>query len=116
MYIQYMYTLSLISITITLDVEDSRAFASFGTNEDGYIGDLDLNLTEDDNCDDSTDTSSCQNVYYVCVKAENGAGQLSEVVCSSPIKVVDQDQKGKFKNQTVTVKHYLCIKLCFISC
>ena len=84
-------------------MEDTRAFTLVGTNEDGYIGDLDLNRTTDDDCDNSTDTSSCQNIYYVCVKAENGAGQISEVVCSSPIKVVDQDQKGKFNNQTLTL-------------
>ncbi|XP_022100316.1 uncharacterized protein LOC110984425 [Acanthaster planci] len=45
-------------------------------------------------CSDEAFTEGCRPVYYVCVKSENGAGAFSDVICSSPIRVVDKDQAG----------------------
>ena len=40
-------------------------------------------------------------VYYVSMKAENGAGQESNVITSTPI-VVDEDKPGKVSIDTMS--------------
>ncbi|XP_078695732.1 uncharacterized protein LOC144924477 [Branchiostoma floridae x Branchiostoma belcheri] len=64
------------------DVSDYR---NVGTGSDGYIGNLNLQLTN------KTTNSP---VYYLTVKAENAAGSFSTDISSSPIKVVRADQVG----------------------
>ena len=49
-----------------------------------------MSLTDDAEC-----LENCLPVYYVCVKAENGAGELSDDICSSPILIVPADKTGK---------------------
>ncbi|KAI8516764.1 hypothetical protein Bbelb_053450 [Branchiostoma belcheri] len=64
------------------DVSDYR---NLGPGSDGYIGNLNLQLTN------KTTNSP---VYYLTVKAENAAGSFSTDISSSPIKVVRADQVG----------------------
>ncbi|KAI8516746.1 hypothetical protein Bbelb_053270, partial [Branchiostoma belcheri] len=64
------------------DVSD---YQSVGPETDGYVGNLNLQLTN------KTTNSP---VYYLTVKAENGAGGFSRNITSSPIKVVRADQVG----------------------
>ncbi|XP_077992165.1 uncharacterized protein LOC144446291 [Glandiceps talaboti] len=65
-----------------VDVSDYR---SMGINRDGYIDGLELELY---------DETTNQPIYYVSVKAENGAGELSAPKISSPIKVLQGDIAG----------------------
>ncbi|XP_078697384.1 uncharacterized protein LOC144925295 [Branchiostoma floridae x Branchiostoma belcheri] len=64
------------------DVSD---YQSVGPETDGYVGNLNLQLTN------KTTNSP---VYYLTIKAENGAGGFSRNITSSPIKVVRADQVG----------------------
>ncbi|KAI8486030.1 hypothetical protein Bbelb_361300, partial [Branchiostoma belcheri] len=64
------------------DVSD---YQSVGPETDGYVGNLNLQLTN------KTMNSP---VYYLTIKAENGAGGFSRNITSSPIKVVRADQVG----------------------
>ncbi|KAI8510725.1 hypothetical protein Bbelb_116410, partial [Branchiostoma belcheri] len=64
---------------------DISDLTSMGPAIDGYIGGIDLPLTDLD-----TNTP----VYYVTVLAENGAGLLSQNLTSRPIKVVPGDRPG----------------------
>ncbi|VDI79784.1 Hypothetical predicted protein [Mytilus galloprovincialis] len=57
----------------------------FGKEKDIYIPDSTLQLT---------DLTTYTPVYYVSVKAENGAGQESNPVTSTPIVVVDEDKRA----------------------
>ena len=72
------------------DTSDVKEFRSLGPDRGGYISRLNLSLTNDEEC-----KQDCLPVYYVCVKAENDAGEFSDDVCSSPIKIVRADKRGK---------------------
>lgn len=65
---------------------DILSWKTYGTESDIYITDLTLQLTN---------INTKQPVYYLSVKAENGAGQQSPPVTSTPIIVVDEDKPGK---------------------
>jgi len=58
---------------------------SVGSEKDLYITDLSLEIT---------DTETKLPVYYVMIKATNGAGIPSLPVVSTPILVVDEDKPG----------------------
>ncbi|KAL5014713.1 hypothetical protein ScPMuIL_008983 [Solemya velum] len=66
---------------------DILAWTDVGDEANMYIADLDLKLT-----DQGTDPMGP--VYYVSVKAENGAGLFSEPMTSTPIVVVKKDKAG----------------------
>ncbi|XP_072033446.1 LOW QUALITY PROTEIN: uncharacterized protein [Amphiura filiformis] len=87
----YAYWVAVIS---DLDQKDTATYQAMGRDHDGYIWDLNLNLTNGRTCNNSIFTPNCRPVYYVCAKAENGAGAYSTVVCSSPIRVVEEDKIG----------------------
>ncbi|XP_038062441.1 uncharacterized protein LOC119732930 [Patiria miniata] len=74
--------------------EDIQPFSSLGPKSNGILSDLNLQLTDPSTCSDEAFTVGCQPVYYVCVKSQNGAGAFSDVICSSPIRVVEEDQTG----------------------
>ncbi|XP_070573688.1 uncharacterized protein [Ptychodera flava] len=65
-----------------LEISDYR---SMGVKKDGYIDGLELQLYDD---------ASQQPIYYVTVKAQNGAGDFSTPKISSPIKVLQGDMAG----------------------
>ncbi|XP_078578634.1 uncharacterized protein LOC144863382 [Branchiostoma floridae x Branchiostoma japonicum] len=75
------------------DMSDLRRM---GPAIDGYIGGIDLQLTDLD-----TNTP----VYYVTVRAENGAGLLSQNLTSRPIKVVPGDRPGVVFDGPLTVSN-----------
>ncbi|KAI8485273.1 hypothetical protein Bbelb_370200 [Branchiostoma belcheri] len=64
---------------------DVMPFENMGPDESAYINNLQLQLY---------DETTGSPVYYVTVKAQNGAGAFSTVVVSSPIKVVPGDKTG----------------------
>ncbi|XP_070574642.1 uncharacterized protein [Ptychodera flava] len=64
---------------------DVLDFTNFGPSSGGYIGDITLDLY-----DESNDGP----VYYVTVKAQNGAGTFSDPKTSSPLKLVSGDKIG----------------------
>ncbi|XP_078585863.1 uncharacterized protein LOC144867674 [Branchiostoma floridae x Branchiostoma japonicum] len=64
---------------------DVMSFKDMGPDRSAYINNLNLQLY---------DEVTGSPVYYVAVKAQNGAGQFSIVVVSSPIKVVPGDKVG----------------------
>ncbi|XP_070573951.1 uncharacterized protein [Ptychodera flava] len=64
---------------------DVLDFTNFGPSSGGYIGDITLDLY-----DESNDGP----VYYVTVKAQNGAGTFSDTMTSSPLKLVSGDKIG----------------------
>ncbi|XP_078664148.1 uncharacterized protein LOC144907219 [Branchiostoma floridae x Branchiostoma belcheri] len=66
-------------------------YTNLGMERSGYIHPLTLPLTDERTCG-SSDT--CSPVYYLSVKARNGAGSFSQPVISSPIRVVDRDKSG----------------------
>ena len=72
---------------------DILGWTQHGTETDVYITGLSLPLT---------DIKTKSPVYYVSMKAENGAGQESSVITSSPIVVVDEDKAGKTLIDTVS--------------
>ncbi|XP_022103294.1 uncharacterized protein LOC110986022 [Acanthaster planci] len=74
--------------------EDVHPFTSLGSKSSGVLSNLNLQLTDPSTCSEEGFIEGCRPVYYVCVKSENGAGAFSDVICSSPIKVVDEDQTG----------------------
>lgn len=42
------------------------------------------------------DTTTKSPVYYVSIKAENGAGLISEPVISTPIIILNEDKTGMY--------------------
>ncbi|KAL5015119.1 hypothetical protein ScPMuIL_009389 [Solemya velum] len=66
---------------------DVLAWTDVGEEPNRYISDLVLELTDQD-------TEPMGPVYYVSVKAENGAGLFSEPMTSTPIVVVAKDRAG----------------------
>ena len=81
-------------IVFLIDAEDIKQFTALGPTRNGVLLNLDLQLTDQSTCNDEEFTANCRPVYYVCVKGENGAGAFSDVICSSPIRVVEEDQTG----------------------
>ena len=78
----------LISSTIVfLGGTNILAWTGYGIEKDIYISNLALTLT---------DPTTKFPVYYVSVKATNGAGLESNQVTSTPIFVVDEDKPGKY--------------------
>jgi hypothetical protein len=63
------------------------AWTGYGIEKDIYISNLALTLT---------DPTTKSPVYYVSVKATNGAELESNEVTSTPIFVVDEDKPGKY--------------------
>ncbi|KAI8519526.1 hypothetical protein Bbelb_027830 [Branchiostoma belcheri] len=64
---------------------DVMPFENMGPDESAYINNLQLQLYVE---------TTGSPVYYVAVKAQNGAGAFSTVVVSSPIKIVPGDKAG----------------------
>ncbi|XP_078658230.1 uncharacterized protein LOC144903713 [Branchiostoma floridae x Branchiostoma belcheri] len=64
---------------------DVMAFENMGADKSAYINNLQLQLY---------DETTKSPVYYVTVKAQNGAGVFSTEVVSSPIKLVPGDKTG----------------------
>ncbi|XP_035662464.1 uncharacterized protein LOC118406510 [Branchiostoma floridae] len=60
-------------------------YQNMGSEEAGYINGLSLTLT---------DWNSKTPVYYVTVKARNGANSFSDTTTSTPVFVVDRDKAG----------------------
>ncbi|XP_022102001.1 uncharacterized protein LOC110985344 [Acanthaster planci] len=83
-----------VAIGTAPNSEDIQPFTSRGPKGNSVLSNLDLQLTDPSTCSDEAFTEGCQPVYYVCVKSENGAGAFSDVVCSSPIRIVEEDQTG----------------------
>ncbi|XP_066298079.1 uncharacterized protein [Branchiostoma lanceolatum] len=65
--------------------KDVMPFENMGADRSAYINNLQLQLY---------DEATGSPVYYVTVKAQNGAGAISTEVVSSPIKVVPGDKAG----------------------
>ncbi|OPL20593.1 hypothetical protein AM593_04880, partial [Mytilus galloprovincialis] len=81
-----------VAVGTTHGGTDILSWTVFGKEKDIYIPDLTLQLT---------DLITYTPVYYVSVKAENGAGQESNPVTSTPIVVVDEDKPGMYDRNTV---------------
>ncbi|VDI54125.1 Hypothetical predicted protein [Mytilus galloprovincialis] len=81
-----------VAVGTTHGGTDILSWTVFGKEKDIYIPDLTLQLT---------DLITYTPVYYVSVKAENGAGQESNPVTSTPIVVVDEDKPGMYDRDTV---------------
>ncbi|XP_070573717.1 uncharacterized protein [Ptychodera flava] len=74
-----------ISIGTYQGGSDVKEMSNIGTSKGGYLGDLTL---------DKYDADSDRPVYFVSIKAENGAGIMSDTLISSGIKVVSADKVG----------------------
>ncbi|XP_078616233.1 uncharacterized protein LOC144884654 [Branchiostoma floridae x Branchiostoma japonicum] len=74
-----------VAVGTTPGGSDVSDYQSLGPAADGYVGNLNLQLTN------KTTNSP---IYYLTVKAENAAGSFSMNITSSPIKVVRADQAG----------------------
>ncbi|XP_071798137.1 uncharacterized protein [Asterias amurensis] len=83
-----------IAVGTASQTDDIKPFTAMGPKENGVLLNLDLQLTDQSTCHDKEFTADCRPIYYVCVKGENGAGAFSDIICSSPIRVVEQDQTG----------------------
>lgn len=69
------------------------SWKSVGAESSQYITGITLELTN---------TTTKTPVYYVSMKAENGAGILStQAVTSTPIIVVPEDKAGKISMQVI---------------
>ncbi|KAK6192291.1 hypothetical protein SNE40_003784 [Patella caerulea] len=73
----------LVSVGTTPGGGEILDWRSFGTERDGYISGIQLDVTKDNSP-----------IYYVSVKAKDGAGLESDVYISTPIIVVDDDKTG----------------------
>ncbi|XP_033637723.1 uncharacterized protein LOC117298529 [Asterias rubens] len=83
-----------VAVGTAQNTEDIKPFMALGSKRNSVLLNLDLQLTDQSTCNDEEFTADCRPVYYVCVKSENGAGAFSDVICSSPIRVVEEDQTG----------------------
>ncbi|XP_033637389.1 uncharacterized protein LOC117298318 isoform X2 [Asterias rubens] len=83
-----------VAVGTASNAEDIKQFTALGPTRNGVLLNLDLQLTDQSTCNDEEFTANCRPVYYVCVKGENGAGAFSDVYCSSPIRIVEEDQTG----------------------
>ncbi|XP_070573761.1 uncharacterized protein [Ptychodera flava] len=64
---------------------DVKEMSNIGTSKGGYLSDLTL---------EKYDAHSDHPVYFVSIKAENGAGMMSDTLISRGIKVVSADKVG----------------------
>ncbi|KAI8485717.1 hypothetical protein Bbelb_365510, partial [Branchiostoma belcheri] len=80
-----------VSVGTSPGVSEILEYTNLGMERSGYIHPLTLPLTDERTCG-SLDT--CSPVYYLSVKARNGAGSFSQPVISSRIRVVDRDKSG----------------------
>ncbi len=83
-----------VAVGTAPSTEDIKPFSALGEKGNGVLLNLDLQLSDQSTCNDEEFTADCRPVYYVCVKCENGAGAFSDVICSSPIRVVEEDRAG----------------------
>ncbi|KAK7494165.1 hypothetical protein BaRGS_00014638, partial [Batillaria attramentaria] len=74
-----------VAVGTSPDGTDILAWRNVGKEQDGYIDGLTLELTN---------TVSGTPVYYVTVRAANGAGDTSTPRTSTPIKILQEDQAG----------------------
>ena len=65
---------------------DILGWTTYGAENDVYIDGLSLSITN---------LTTYLPVYYVTIKAENGANIVSGPVTSTPIVVVEEDKAGK---------------------
>nr|XP_006817093.1 PREDICTED: uncharacterized protein LOC100376421 [Saccoglossus kowalevskii] len=77
----------LLCLGTTEGGSDILADKSMGSTEGGYIGGINLELELINH-----------KLYYLSVRARNGAGTLSDYMTSSPIKVVAKDKVGFVKD------------------
>ncbi|XP_048258717.1 uncharacterized protein LOC124137708 isoform X1 [Haliotis rufescens] len=75
----------MVAIGTTQGGTDVLNWKDFGSDRDKYMDELTLTVT---------DLDTMTPVYYVSVKASNGADLTSDVITSNPIRVVDQDKAG----------------------
>ncbi|XP_070573609.1 uncharacterized protein [Ptychodera flava] len=73
-----------VAIGTDKEKEDVLPYTDMGPKDGGYIGGLALNISDD----------AAGPVYYVSVKAQNGAGTMSGVLSSRPLKIVPGDMIG----------------------
>nr|XP_006817933.1 PREDICTED: uncharacterized protein LOC100377080 [Saccoglossus kowalevskii] len=74
-----------VAVGTTPEGTDVSDYRNMGSKRDGYVDELSLQLYN---------TAANGPVYYITVKAENGAGSMSESLTSSPIKVLQGDIAG----------------------
>ena len=79
---------SLCTHCFNTGATDILTWRSVGGETDGYIGGLNLQ---------QTDSATSLPVYYVSVRATNGAGAVSSPMSSNKIKIVQEDEAGKIK-------------------
>ncbi|XP_046562951.1 uncharacterized protein LOC124271844 [Haliotis rubra] len=75
----------MVAVGTTKGGTDILNWKDFGSDKDKYMDGLTLTVTDPD---------TMTPVYYVSVKASNGADLTSDVITSNPIRVVDQDKAG----------------------
>ncbi|XP_046574117.1 uncharacterized protein LOC124282192 [Haliotis rubra] len=75
----------MVAVGTTNGGTDILNWNDFGSDRDKYMDGLTLTVTDPD---------TMTPVYYVSVKASNGANFTSDVITSNPIRVVDQDKAG----------------------
>jgi hypothetical protein len=83
----------LIKITFLLDNCDQLNWTSWGTAKNGFIAGLDLKLT-----------STSKKLYYLRVKARNGANVMSKPMTGKPLELVDKDKTGNISYQYIVVQ------------
>eukprot|EP00058_Branchiostoma_floridae_P003027 XP_002588515.1 hypothetical protein BRAFLDRAFT_79470 [Branchiostoma floridae] len=94
-----------VSVGTTPGDSDVSDYQSLGSGRDGYIGNLNLQVTN------KTTNSP---IYYLTVKAKNAAGIFSRNITSSPIKVVRADQAGTVTDgweAWSTVEHAMAVDI-----
>ncbi|XP_048250793.1 uncharacterized protein LOC124111176 [Haliotis rufescens] len=74
-----------IAVGTTEGGTDVLNWMDVGAEKDKYLSGLTLTVT---------DPGKMTPLYYVTVKATNGAGQTSDVITSNPIRVVEEDKPG----------------------
>ncbi|XP_076085326.1 uncharacterized protein LOC143056125 [Mytilus galloprovincialis] len=74
-----------VAVGTTPGGTDKLGWTLYGAENDVYIQSLSLNITN---------LTTKEPVYYVNLKAQNGAQLLSSVITSTPIVVVEEDKKG----------------------
>ena len=79
---------SLCTHCFNTGATDILSWRPVGGETDGYIGGLTLQRT---------DSATSLPIYYVSVRAINGAGAVSSFMSSNKIKIVQEDEAGKVK-------------------
>ena len=70
-------------VTTFTGATDILSWRNMGSQTDGYINGLNLQLTD-----------ALTPAYYVTVRAVNGAGDVSPPMTSNPIEIVQEDEAG----------------------